>query len=329
MSAMRNVAIEEIAQTWSISDSELSLQENGFDWLPGSHTVRVRIFGDERKSSCPERFRIGVTTDYLRSVPVDNDKFVRMVGIMSKFLSSTYSMAYPPFDIWKEFFDAKPADMKLFSSAYVDEAIAGWLPTFLARMAIVQPINAEIQAKQASEMFGGGQPAFADSSKKSNISENLTVAQAIFGREGEKESNWIGSDEFESFAEKHAKNDVCFGSGDTTSMTLETPFGEDSALIRFQTDQQHPQLGNGLLVTTQIRSSQSFEEVCIETAGLNFMESSTWTDFPQLGCWHPQKSSGNKANWAHSSFIPNALFMPTRAVDTSNTFPTIEGFDDG
>ena len=93
-------------------------------------------------------------------------------------------------------------------------------------------------------------------------------------------------------------------------MTLETPFGADSALINFKTDQQHPQLGNGLLVTTQIRSSQSFKDVCVEAAGLNFLESRIWTDFPQLGRWHPQETSNKEANWAHSCFIPNALFRP-------------------
>jgi hypothetical protein len=132
----------------------------------------------------------------------------------------------------------------------------------------------------------------------------------VFVPEGKKKSKWSGSDEFEQFAEKHAKNDVCFGFGDKEGMTLETPFGADSALIRFQTDQQHPQLGNGLLITTQIRTFQRFEDACVEAAGLNFFESRFWTDFPQLGCWHPQETSENKANWAHTCFIPNALYMP-------------------
>jgi hypothetical protein len=146
--------------------------------------------------------------------------------------------------------------------------------------------------------------------EKANVDDILTVVDTIFVPEGKKNSKWIGSDEFEKFAEKHAKNDVCFGFGDKGGMTLETPFGADSALIKFKTDQQHPQLGNGLLIATQIRSSQRFEDVCVEAAGLNFLETRTWTDFPQLGCWHPQETSENEANWAHSCFIPNALFMP-------------------
>jgi hypothetical protein len=230
--------------------------------------------------------------------------------VISKFECSGYSLVYPPSDIWKKYFKEKPAELQLFSSAYVDEAIAGWLSRFLAQMAIMQPINAEVQSTTAPEMFGGGEPAFAGGSKKANVDDILTVADTIFVPEGKKNSKWIGSDEFEKFAEKRAKNDVCFGFGDKGGMTLETPFGAESALIEFKTDQQHPQLGNGLLIATQIRSSQHFEDVCVEAAGLNFLESRTWTDFPQLGCWHPQETSENEANWAHRCFIPNALFMP-------------------
>ena len=313
MNAVRDLAIEEIAKTWSLSafgDSELSPCENGFDWLPGSHTVHVRIFDDERKSESPlpGRFRITIFTDFLRSVPVLSDKFTHLVGASSKFLSSGYSFVYPPFDVWKEYFNGQPAEMQLFSSAYVDQAIAGWLPSFLAQMAIMQPINAEIRSTTAFEMFGGGVPAFAGGSKKASISEILNLGETVFVPEGKKENKWSGSDEFEQFAEKHAKNDFCFGLGDKEGMTLETPFGADSAIIRFQTDQQHPQLGNGLLITTQIRSSQRFEDVCVEAASLNYFESRFWTDFPQLGCWHPQEASENVANWAHTCFIPNALF---------------------
>ena len=49
MNELRDRAIQEIARAWSAKDSELSLNENGFDWLPGSHTVRVHTSHDERE----------------------------------------------------------------------------------------------------------------------------------------------------------------------------------------------------------------------------------------------------------------------------------------
>ena len=63
MKSVRDVAINEIAKRWGINDSELVPQDNGFDWLPGSHAVHVRIFGDQRKIAPTERFRISIMTD--------------------------------------------------------------------------------------------------------------------------------------------------------------------------------------------------------------------------------------------------------------------------
>jgi hypothetical protein len=155
--------LEEITQIWSVEDSERRELENGFEWLPGSHSVQVRI---SRHVERPDAIRIWITTDYLRSVPVENVDFVRWVGLTSKFLCSGYSLVHPPPDIWREFFDNHPADLTLFSSAYIDEHTAGWLPAFLARMAIMQPINAEIRSTEAPKLFGGGEPAYAAGGKK-------------------------------------------------------------------------------------------------------------------------------------------------------------------
>ena len=138
----------------------------------------------------------------------------------------------------------------------------------------------------------------------------LFVAQDVLVPEGQKDSKWIGSEEFRQFADWYAGSEVCFGFDEDKGMSLETQFGDDSALISFRTDQKHEQLGSGLLITTLIGSSQSFDEACVETARLNFLEAKMWTDFPQLGCWHPHATTEKEADWAHSCFIPNALFVP-------------------
>jgi hypothetical protein len=301
--------IEEIMQVWCVADSERRALENGFEWLPGSHAVRVRV---ARHDARPERIRIWITTDYLRSIPIEDANFVRFVGLMSGIDCSGYSLVYPPLDVWKKYFDNRPAELEFFSSAYVDQHTAGWLPGFLAQIAIMQPINAEIRSKKAHSMYGGGEPAYAGGGKKDPISLSpmLSVTEHILAPEGQKDSEWIGCEEFQKFADQYAKSDACYGFGDDKGMTLEAPFGDDSALIRFRTDQKHPQLGSGLLIFTQIRSFQSFDEACAEAAGLNFLEARLWTDFPQFGCWHPWTTTKNEADWAHSCFIPNALFRP-------------------
>ena len=47
------------------------------------------------------------------------------------------------------------------------------------------------------------------------------------------------------------RSDWAFGFADTTGLSMETPFGSDSALVRLHTDQPCPRLGHGLLSTVQ------------------------------------------------------------------------------
>jgi hypothetical protein len=261
--------IEEITRIWSVEDSERRKLENGFEWLPGSHAVQVRV---SRHVERPDRIRIWITTDFLRSVPVESSEFVHLVGLISKFECTGNSLVYPPLHIWRAFFDNHPAELHLFSSAYVDQHTAGWLPGFLARMAIMQPINAEIRSTTQSKMLGG-EPAYVGREKRDRVSGMLFVAEHVLVPEGRKDSKWIGCEEFRKFEDEYAESDVFFSVATDNNMFIETPFGDDSAVINFRTDQRHPQLGSGLLIYTQIPSSQDFYDSCVETASLNFLES--------------------------------------------------------
>lgn len=303
-------ALNEIASIWEVDEDQVLWAENGFDWTPASHCVRVRVFEDQRDISGSERFRISISTDLLKSAPVEDQKFVDWVSTWSHFLSSTYSLVYPPAEVWREYFNGKPASMSMFSSVYVDQNLSGWLPRLFAQMAIMQPIDAEIRAEKFPELGGSGSPAFADGSKKMIYDEILDVAEAIYVPVGRMQSKWVGTSEFETFAKQNAQSDSCFGFGDPTGMTLEAPFGTDSALIRFRTDESHPQLGSGLLVTTEIRAWDTIDDNVSEAAFLNYLESIAWTDFPQLGCWHIKLTGENKGRLAHSCFVPNALYRP-------------------
>jgi hypothetical protein len=121
-------------------------------------------------------------------------------------------------------------------------------------------------------------------------------------------SDWIGSPEFEDFAERYARNDACFGMADRAGMSLETPFGSDTVLISFNTEDTFPSLGKGLHVRTMIRSTDTRARICANAARLNYLEATQWTDFPQLGCWHYHQLSDDQRLLAHSCFIPNYFF---------------------
>jgi len=159
-----------------------------------------------------------------------------------------------------------------------------------------------------TELFGGGTQDLVDGKRAEVYDDILNVAESVFAPEGKKQSKWIDTGEFEEFAEKYGQQDSCFGFGDKSGMTLETPFGDNSVLLRFLTNVPHPQLGNGLLVTTQMMWSFATPyDTCVEASFLNFLESRRWTDFPQFGCWHPEP---NGDGIVHTCFVPNTLYMP-------------------
>jgi hypothetical protein len=219
-------------------------------------------------------------------------------------------MQYPPAEILKkyeEYVDETTRKLSLFSSVYVSPEMVQWLPKFFAREALVQVTNAEIQSVTLSEILGG-KPDFLPSGKNSSPDGILDVVNEVYAPKGKNRSRWHDTEEFVKFAGTYGLSDVCFGIGDKSGLTLETPFGDSSALIRLRSEVEHPQLGSGLLVTVQIPFT--VEEVSKEAAWLNFLEARLWTDFPQLGCWQLHHNE-----LAHASFIPNALYCDGLATN--------------
>lgn len=311
-------ALNAIAETW-YATAEVRWVEHGFDWTPGSHLIRVRAFQSPLESS-QGRWRITVETHVLRDVGSGDTRFIRLLGAMTPFLCSTYAPVYIPENVQGEF-EVSDSPLSYFSSTYVSETTVGWLGQFLARAAILQPAFAEQQAQILPNTLGGGQPDMDQDHRRSPPDEVLSVLQTIYIPEGQKPNRWINSDEFASFAEQYARQDICFGFGDPKGMTLETPFGQDSALIRFHTDQAHPQLGNGLLVTLELPFQFEKDAALRLGAELNFLEARLWTDSPQLGCWQIRERGEDQSGLAHSSFIPNALF--TKGLVTNFAFWSI------
>lgn len=318
--------LEQILSVWQVDAKDLRGRgPKGFDWLPGSHLVSVRAVPFDLKDSTylmlqgmggadprENGVRLSVTTQLLADFPIKSSRAVELLNMMAPTLSSTYSLVYPP----QAFLEAGngadgPYDLELFSSAYIDPDLAGWMPNFFAQMAIMQPIDAELRGHRLPEMLGGGQPAFEDGRKREELDDILEVADQIFVPAGALQSRWSGSDEFAVFAENFGRSEDCFANGDPTGLTAEVPFGNGSALIQCWTDQSHPQLGNGLLVTLQLPHNAA-DQADGGVAALNFFEARAWTEVPNLGCWHSRDTGSARGKIpTHSTFIPNALYQPS------------------
>jgi hypothetical protein len=158
------ICLRKIASIWQVDDAATKWVEQGFDWRPGSHLVRVRALPNE-KPGTQDRWRVSVETDFLASVPIEDTKVINLIA-QSCSLTSTYSMQYPPAEIWKAHKeDVEETKLSLFSSVYVSAEIVHWLPQFFAREALIQVANAEMQSVALSEVLGG-RPNFLPSGRK-------------------------------------------------------------------------------------------------------------------------------------------------------------------
>jgi hypothetical protein len=138
-------ALQTIAELWQANGPRSRWRDDGFDWWPGDFRVSVSALRRLDESG-PETWQISVRTDFLKDVPIDHADFATRVGTLSK-LASTYALVYPTPDVWKQHGSSGTLPELSFSNtAYVTSKNIEWLPTFLGQMAIMQPINAQLQS---------------------------------------------------------------------------------------------------------------------------------------------------------------------------------------
>ncbi|HEY7247634.1 MAG TPA: hypothetical protein VH678_27500 [Xanthobacteraceae bacterium] len=309
-------AIQKIAETWQVDKARSQWSERQFNWWPGDFRVCVRaqIPSDQDYLTCDDSHqpahacRLITITDLLKDFSPDGKRLAQC-ALFARNLTSTYAWVHPP--------GLDNEGFWLSSSAYIDGENIGWMPEFFAKTSIIQAINAQIHAPRVAELLGSGVPDHSRPAalRDAGLDEMLEVIAQVYVPLGQQQSRWTGTDEFEKFAEEWGRSDLCFGNGDTTGLTLETPFGNDTALVRLHTEGKHPQLGYGLLGTLQVPYFAELEMIARECADLNALESGSWTGFPQLGCWHWQESRGTQGGLAFTSFIPNALYQPGIATN--------------
>lgn len=320
--------LNRILELWQVDSSWMKWLEAkagssaGFEWWPGDYQVRVQAT-TSRESNTNGTIKLTVRTSFLHQIDPNSEKFETFVGKFARFTTSTYGWVYPPRRVLDHFRSPTNfAELWLHGSVYINNQNAGWLTDFFANTSIIQPINAQIQGSQMPSIAGSGvanmaRPAAMEGWPLDNILEVVAEVYAPIGREV---SRFGGHDEFKEFAETYARNDNCFGNGDATGLTLETPFGSDSALIRLKTDEAHPQLGSGLLVTLQLPYSGDALSMSRKAAKLNFLETIEWTEFPQLGSWHTAQNRGSDEGLAFTLFVPSALYKPMLATNIAFWF---------
>jgi hypothetical protein len=309
--------LQQIQAIWQTDKQYVEDIENGFNWWPGHHKVTVRCFPKDDASD-PDAWRLTVSTEFLKGVNYEDPKVAALIASMGSF-SPSYGWVYTPSEVLKKYDLSADGTIGFHSATYVRPETASWLPAFFARIVLMQPIDAQRTADPYSEILQGkaNKSGGRLSSGSSAIDDILNVAQEVFAPMGQEPSKWVGSDEFGAIAERYGDSETSFGTGGPDGVTLETPFGKSSSLIRLRHDITHPALGSGLLGTIRLPVFESLEASTSTCMWLNFFCSRHWTDAPVHGTWHPQEIRKDEFSASYGAFIPNALYADGVATNVA------------
>lgn len=313
MSKARDIvseALTKIADMWKVDHGRSIATDDGFDWWPGDY--RVSVSATRRTDGyVPETWMLSVKTDFLKDVPIKNDRFVEFTALSSGVFATTYAWVYPPAEVWAHYGGSRTGPQLWFANtAYLTSENVSWLPRFLAEMSIMQPINARMAALMQTTLGGGvpnvSSPTLLSRSQTGNLLDETAGAYSSIGSTPNK---WVATGEFERLAEGWDRVEHCSCGANDRELALDTGLGDGngSPMIRLLTHQPHPQLGNGLVATLTLPIVGDMKSIVDRCASLNLRET-MWTDIPQFGCWYPVSLEDNRVSPNFASFIPNALY---------------------
>jgi hypothetical protein len=252
-------------------------------------------------------------------VDVTTLKFKQRLSLFNRFCPTFAICAHPTavsqlFEKYEVDHNLKSSKAWLGSVAYLHDGVKEWLPRFFAGLAVLQPIESQFRAELAAPLLGGRPDRSRRPGRESqkSLDDMLYVEGSIFAPEGKQQSKWIGTGEFEEIIEKWERSDVGLGFAGKDGLTIETPFGDETAILLLKTDAPHPRLGNGLLAILKIpllSEPERANEFCIE---LNYLEERVWQGPAFIGNWCANETlqGGRGFGPAFSCFMPNLVYRP-------------------
>ena len=290
----------------------------------GISRIWVRVNGPHSELDFP-LYRLNVQTDFLCNVDVTTSNFEKNISDLNQ-KAFTFVFCVHPKSLAQsleqygspgEFgLDLKSTRVWLASTAYIHEDTKDWMPRLFAWLAVLQPIEAQYRADLAMLLLGGqadrsGPPGGAS---PRNLDDILGVDQ-IMAFDGQQQSKWIDTGEFEQIVERWGGCDSGFGIAGKGWLTIETPFGGHTAMLKLKTDEPHPRLGNGLAATLTLPDLCDTESVMRDRSiEMNFLEVTHWlkVGVPLIGSWSVEKwgpPSGPRFATAFRFFIPNLMYQ--------------------
>ncbi|MDB5513904.1 MAG: hypothetical protein JWQ17_662 [Tardiphaga sp.] len=307
------------------SASTLQHQGFGFNWWPGDFKVELRVTGPHPELGPEPNYRLTVRTDFLRDADVTRPNFGQYLSHLNKLTPAFAICAHPATDAenlakyepLREFrLDLKSSKVWLASTANLHEGVEQWLPHAFGVLAILQPVEAQFRAATMAPLLGGkpdhSRPPTGET--PAAMDNLIGVEQAMLEPHGQQACRWVGTGEFEAIIAKWGQSDHGFGLADYMGLTMETPFGNETAMISLRTDRPHPRLGNGLTVILSLPHTAD-ESTHALTNRLNYLEDRLLSKFstPLIGSWHAVELTGSGFSPEFNFFVPNVLYFPDLA----------------
>jgi hypothetical protein len=191
-------------------------------------------------------------------------------------------------------------------SCIFHEGTFDWRISQFIDLAIIQLVLLEHRADAFAEVCDGRVMEWSHPVSGERIvpDDILNVVRDLFQPWGQEPSRFTSEDEFKAVEEWVKSVPLplfTMGASDTGIAIEMATSAEDTALIQLHSDQTHPTLGSGLLVTIQVRLPESLGSDPLDfSSHLNRLECYEQTDSHQYGAW-----CSKDGMLAHSYFLPS------------------------
>jgi hypothetical protein len=199
-------------------------------------------------------------------------------------------------------------------SAYIHEDNNNWLGRIFSLAAIIQATEVEDKGDVLAMVLElqPDKSIHPHSGFRNDVDDMLNVVDQVVIPEGEKPFHTIGEFEFRRAADILNSQNLISKASETGLATY-SPFGDDIALLQVGTEQEHPELGNGLLIRLFLPPDQILPITDIDGSfvmDLNSMEQNAFPSGHFLGSWclGPVGESAHTA--VYVTFIPAIVCSP-------------------
>jgi hypothetical protein len=293
--------VQKIFKDMNIDEEWSTETERGFKWW--GHQYAQRIWAEKPiKDNGLLITRVNAETELLK-YPTRSTETEALLAI--EMMKSSLSGLV---------IDPEADKITLRCSAYIHEENQKWLGRIFSFAAIMQVIEAENKG-DILPMVLELQPDKSnhpDSGVRNDMDEMLNVVDQVIIPVGSEPFHSIGEFEFRRTADI-LNSQSLISTAIKTGLSAYLPFADNSALLQVDIENEHPELGKGLLIRLYLPPKQILPVTDIDGSfvmDLNSMEQKLFPSGHFLGSWCLGPVGENVQTAVYVTFIPAIVCTP-------------------